>query len=631
MTKGQDKRIQYLVNEIKRHRYLYYNQQPEISDAKYDTLDDELRDLDPENPILFKIGVDSSELFTKREHIIPMTSQDKVVDPKDFLKWTRKRNYKLFLIQFKLDGISIELQYTDGTFHHAVTRGDGIKGDDVSANVINMKGFVPKINVSFTGAVRAEILLLHDIYEKKYSDKQNCRNAAAGIVRRKDGVGSGDLNLIYYDVISLSDDVVFTTEIQKLKWLKDQGFDTVRTKTVDSPQAVIEVREDVVKNIISTLEYDIDGLVIKGKEIDLEDMKRVRPMKQIAFKFWVEGIEATLIDVEWSINGHNYTPVGKLDKVHYLGSDIENPNLSNLDKIQRLGIKIPCEVIVSKGGLIIPDVLQVIKVFPNSVDVEPPTICEVCMTPLQITGSRVFCPNKECPKRYYHRLKKWLEALSVKHFGEESILKKLFDIGMVNKIADFYSLKVSDLTQFEGVAEKSAKKALDNLFAIKEVPLSTFIAGFDIDNFGEGLTQLVVEAGYNTLDKIKNTSISQLTKVKGIGLITSQYLLDGIHELYSDMLDVLNTNKINIKEESYMKGKLDKKSFCVTGSLINFKNRDEIHDLITQHGGIVKKRVVKDLSYLITNSTEPTEKYKDAQEQGTEIITEHEFLDMIKE
>jgi len=224
MTNGQEERINYLVREIKRHRELYYNEQPEISDAKYDALEDELRELDPENPLLFKIGVDSSTLFTKREHIIPMMSQDKVVDPKDFIKWARKRNYKLFLVQFKLDGISIEIQYEDGKFQYAITRGDGIKGDDVSANVINMQNFIPWLNVSFTGAVRAEILLFHEVYEKKYLDKQNCRNAAAGIVRRKDGVGSGDLALVYYDAESITDDVIFSTEIQKLKHLKKSSI-----------------------------------------------------------------------------------------------------------------------------------------------------------------------------------------------------------------------------------------------------------------------------------------------------------------------------------------------------------------------------------------------------------------------
>ncbi|KKL86193.1 hypothetical protein LCGC14_1947210, partial [marine sediment metagenome] len=219
-----EERIIYLVKEVERHRHLYYNGQPEISDIKYDSLEAELKDLDPVNPILFKIGVDHSELFTKREHIIPMTSQDKVTNPQDFTAWARKRNIKRFLVQFKLDGISIELQYEKGIFKHAVTRGDGKIGDDVSINVIKMKGFIPKLIDMFSGAVRAEVLLFHDIFDKKHSDKQNCRNAAAGLVRRKDGVGCGDLNLIFYDAISLTDNVVFASEVKKLKWLKNQNF-----------------------------------------------------------------------------------------------------------------------------------------------------------------------------------------------------------------------------------------------------------------------------------------------------------------------------------------------------------------------------------------------------------------------
>ncbi len=177
-----------------------------------------------------------------------MTSQDKVTSNDDFKKWAKRRNFKVFLVQFKLDGISIELQYKNGIFQYAITRGDGEIGDDVSVNVVKMKGFLSKLKDDFTGAVRAEILLFHDIYSKKYSDKQNCRNAAAGLVRRKDGIGNGDLNLIYYNAISINDQVTFKNEIQKLKWLKAQNFPTIPTKTVRTPQEVIQVRDNTMNN-----------------------------------------------------------------------------------------------------------------------------------------------------------------------------------------------------------------------------------------------------------------------------------------------------------------------------------------------------------------------------------------------
>ena len=221
------------------------------------------------HPILQKIGQDASPIFTKREHIITMGSQDKVVSPEDFKSWTRKRALGKFLVQYKLDGISIELQYRGGVFQCAVTRGDGKVGDDVSYNVMKMKGFVPRINAKFTGAVRAEVLLFHDIYNSKYNDMQNCRNAAAGIVRRKDGEGSSDLNLIFYDAVSLSDDVIFTTEVQKVKWLTGHNFDTVPSKNANSVQQVIDIRDLVIEKTRDELDFDIDGLVIKSNEIDI--------------------------------------------------------------------------------------------------------------------------------------------------------------------------------------------------------------------------------------------------------------------------------------------------------------------------------------------------------------------------
>ncbi|KKK84034.1 hypothetical protein LCGC14_2787410, partial [marine sediment metagenome] len=413
-----------------------------------------------------KVGIDQSELFSKQKHIIPMTSQDKVTYPEEFKKWARKRNYNTFLIQFKLDGISIELQYKNGIFQRAVTRGDGQIGDDLSKNVRKMKGFLFKLTDNFTGAVRAEILLFHDIFNKKYSDKQNCRNTSAGISRRKDGVGCEDLNLIYYDAISITENTTFQNEIQKLKWLKEQNFPTVLTKTVHTPQEVIEVRENVINNIRNTLDYDIDGLIVKGKEIDLDDMKRAKPIKQIAFKFQAEQIETTLLGVEWSISGHNYTPVAIVENVHLMGTNVSRASLANPNLIKELKLKIGSEVIISKRGDIIPKIERVINTPTDAKDITVPLVCEVCNTLLENEGTRLFCPDEACPKRAYYHLKKWIKKLNVKHFSEKLILKPLFEIGKIQKIADLYKLRTSDLTRFDGVKETSAKKALKNLFAV---------------------------------------------------------------------------------------------------------------------------------------------------------------------
>ncbi|MBY9002396.1 MAG: NAD-dependent DNA ligase LigA [Candidatus Lokiarchaeota archaeon] len=622
-------KIRFLVQEIERHRDLYYNATPEITDANYDELEDELRKLDPNNPILYSVGADSSKIFTKKEHLIPMGSQDKVSSPNEFKKWAEDRGYRTFLIQYKLDGISLELQFKNGVFQCGVTRGNGIIGDDVTKNVMKMKGFVPRLSARFTGGIRAEVILFHDIFEKKYTDNQNCRNTAAGIVRRKDGKGSEDLNLIFYDAISLTEDVYFTNEIQKLKWMKSENLPVIKTKIVKTIKEVIDFREDVMKNFRDSLEFDIDGLVIKGKEIDLEDMRRSKPMKQIAFKFQAEEIESTLLNVEWTISGHHYTPVAIIEPVRLMGTTVSRASLANPNIMKNMGIKIGAKVIVSKRGDIIPKIERVLKIPQDAKEIIIPDMCEECHANLINEGTSLYCPNEACPKRNYQRLIRWIQVLGVKHFSDKLMLQQLFKTGKIKQIADLYQLSISDLTQFEGVKETSAKKALDNLFAIKEISLAKFIGGFNIENIAEVLVKKVVDAGYDTLEKIKSAKMEQLAMIDGYAEITAENLLNGINKLYPQMIEVLDTKKISITK-SVQEGKLKGLTFCFTGKL-NEISRSEAEDLVLQLGGEPKKSVIKNLSYLVTNETTPTSKYLKAQDQGTKIITENEFLEMISE
>lgn len=627
-------KIIHLTAEIRHHRYLYYNKSPEISDTKYDSLEDELRELSPNHPVLNEIGQDSSDLFTKREHIIMMGSQDKVVTPEEFIKWAKKIGHLKFLVQYKLDGISIELQYKNGIFQCAVSRGDGVIGDDYTQNVMRMKGFVPIIKNNFTGAVRAEVLLFRDIFTSKYFDKENCRNASSGLVRRKDGKGSEDLNLVYYDAISIDDQVTFNSEVQKLKWLKVNDFELVKSKVCQHLEEVIALRNEVMDNKRGQLNFDIDGLVIKGTEIDPEDMKRARPMKQIAFKFAAEEIETTLIDVEWSVSGHIYTPVALVEPVRLMGTTVQRASLANPNLIEELGVKIGSFVIISKRGDIIPKIERVMSTPSGAKKIILPSKCEICNTPLINEGTVLYCPNEACPKRKYHRLVKWIKKLNVKNFSEKLMVKPLFDSGKVQTIADLYRLNYPDLTKFDKVKETSAKKALNNLYAVKEIPLERFIAGFNIENMGERMVKKVVDAGYDSLDKILSSSVHELSKVDGFAEISAEHLLDGLENAYPEMVELLNLNKIQIKvEEKIMSSnKLAGLSFCITGKLEHFDNRGQAEELILKHGGTFKKNVVKNLSYLVTNSTEQTTKYKAAQDQeGTDIITEQQLLDMIAE
>ena len=216
----------------------------------------------------------------------------------------------------------------------------------------------------------------------------------------------------------------------------------------------------------------------------------------------------------------------------------------------------------------------------------------------------------------------------MKNFGD-LILKQLFDSGKVKEIADLYQLTVNDLLKLERVGEKSAQKALDNLLALKEIPLAKFVSGFNLEYIGETLVEKVVSAGFDTLEKILNASVSDLTKVELFADITAHQFYQEFHELYPQMVRVLDTNQVKIRSITMTSKKLEGLSFCFTGKLESM-TRNEASDLVSEHGGTPKSSVVKGLSFLVTNSAERTSKLVKAEEQGTKIISEQEFLAMLK-
>lgn len=629
IPKLKSDRVKELQEQIEYHQHLYYNAQPEISDEEFDKLWDELKVLNPNNDVFSKIGADFDTALNKVRHLIPMNSQAKVTNSAEFNKWARKMGYDLFITQFKLDGISVELQYFGGKFKCGVTRGDGLVGDDISNNGKKMIGFVLEVNPEFTGAVRGEIVLTKDIFRAKYSDAKNSRNMASGITKRKDGVGSEDLTIIVYDAINKNPAYKFKNEIQKLKWLENYQFKVVDAHTFKTIQEVINYRDEVMTTIRDQLNFDIDGLVIKGTEIDLEDMKRTKPTKQIAFKFDPEEVESTVIDIEWSESGANYTPIAIVEPVSIAGTTVQRTSLANPNLVEELNLKIGSKVIVSKRGDIIPKIERVVHTPADAKRVQYPSICNACNTALVNEGTRLYCPNKDCSKRAYHRLLKWIKKLEVKNFGE-LILKQLFDSGKVQKIADLYELSVSDLLKLDRVGEISAQKALNNLLAVKEIPLAKFVGGFALENIGEALVEKVTNAGYNTLEKIRKATVYDLARVELFGDITANQFHKEFHALYFDMQKALETNKIKIRSSKMGSDKLAGLTFCFTGKLETI-TRNEANNLVTEHGGTPKSGVVKNLSYLVTNSTEQTGKFAKAQEQGSKIISEEDFLAMINE
>ena len=236
---SSSKRIAELEKLIAKYQKSYYDGEGEISDAEFDKLWDELKLLDPSNPILHKVGADSGN-FAKAPHVMPMGSQEKAASPEEFLEWAQKHNYPEYLVEFKLDGASLELQYKDGRLLRAVTRGDGSVGDVITDNAVKMQGVVPVLeNSNFTGGIRGEVIMTHYVHDKFFADKANCRNAANGLMKRKDGEGSENLTLICYDVWATEGDQPFEDEEGKLSFLRNKGFNSVKLAICSSAEDVI--------------------------------------------------------------------------------------------------------------------------------------------------------------------------------------------------------------------------------------------------------------------------------------------------------------------------------------------------------------------------------------------------------
>lgn len=631
-------RIAELEQLILKYQNSYYNGEAEISDAEFDKLWDELKALNPSDPILQKVGADSGN-FEKAEHIMPMGSQEKAADPEQFLQWASKHIYDRYLVEYKLDGASLELQYRNGYLVKAVTRGNGSIGDDITENAKKMSGVNAAIYkdgelVPFTGGIRGEVIMTHEVHKTYFADKANCRNAANGLMKRKDGKGSEYLKLIVYDVLSTDEKKWFNCEEEKIKWLMDCGFNVVRLVICKTPDRVIAYRAKVMEERKS-LEYDIDGLVVKESAINLTDASRARPDRQIAFKFSLEEAVSTLRKVEWSISGSTYTPVAVFDEVELNGTKVQRASLANPDTLRKLDVKIGSHVVVVKRGEIIPKIESVVEEADiQTVPVDFPCVCEVCGTKLVDEGSRLYCPNRDCSKRILHQLLKYQSVADIRDLGE-TLITQLFNDKRVRSISDLYSLQIEDLIPYflndESIEKDKkslgAEKVYKSIQSHRNLRLQTFLAGFDIEGFGETQAEKLVKSGFDTLEKMLNATVDQISNVYGFAEISAKTIVDGLKENAGEMRSLIENNIITIKAEGG--GKLSGLSFCFTGELVTMKRLDA-EKLVKDNGGSPKSSVTKDLSYLVTNDTSSgSSKNEKARKFGVKVISEKEFLELV--
>lgn len=618
--KSYPKDIRELADKIQKAAEAYYNGQPTVSDQRWDAWKDELARKAPDHPVLTRVGAAVSGAWPKVRHEVPMGSLNKVNTPVELKDWAKETGAKKVVTPEKLDGISVDLVYENGKFVRGATRGDGEEGQDITPNVRQMEGVQAKVG-KFAGNVRGEIILRRSTFKKDFSGRYaNPRNAASGMATKLDGEHADKLTVIAYQVEGKD----FVTEDEMLSWLLTVGFLTPNWKLCSVDQA-IKLREKYQDEERDSLDYDIDGLVIRvndrAQQLALGE-KNHRPAGQIAFKFDAAMAETIIRAIVWQVGDTGrLTPVAEFDVVELMGAKISRASLYNFAYMVELGVVVGCKVLVKRANDVIPRVEEVVEGVGKPV---APTKCPACGSPLVNDGEYIRCPNSaECPPQVLGRISKWVGELGIMEWGNK-VVQRLIDAGLVNDVGDIYRLTVDDIAGLDRMGKRSAQLLIKELDKYRAVPLENFIGGLCIDGVATSTTKNIIREGYDTLAAMRSLTLDQLLDVPGFGDVRANVFRQGLRDNRARIDDILAAG-VTIKARP--KGVLTGKTFCFSGK--SSLPRKQLWKLAEEAGGDVKKSVGRGLDFLVLadpNST--SSKAQAARKIGTKLLSEAEFVKM---
>lgn len=630
----QPNRIDELAELMLRGKYTYYNiplpghMKPLVlTDKVYDAYESELRALDPNHPVLKMVGAPTTapSEWKKAKHQIPMGSLNKVNLPEELTEWAKDKACKSWFVVQKLDGISIEVVYENGKVVQGITRGDGDVGEDITVNVVKMQGVNPDLKEDFNGSLRGEIIMTKDVWQTHFAEKANPRNAASGVSKRLDGVGVDKLTILFYQVLG---DLDFKTESDQFAWLRDRKIGVPHYwafKTVDEINKHWRDYQDTKRD---KLNYDIDGLVIRINDMAAQQSlgdKDLRPLGAMAFKFDNETRESIIREIIWQVgNSGRLTPVATVDPVVLVGATVTRASLYNLAYIEELGLDIGAKVLVARANDVIPRIEELVK--GTKTVAKPPKHCPDCLGHVEMQGENLVCTNTaKCPAQMVGRIKNWIKELNVLEWGD-TLIQKVVEAKLVKTAADLYTLKVDDLANIDRMGKKSAQKCYDNLWAAKEVPLEVFLGGLSIPMIGQSTIKAIMNAGCDTLQKFGQLNAAAFEQVPGVGPTKAKSLADGL-KTYQSVINEIIDNGVSIKEK--IVGTMTGQSVCFTGSMKN--KRPLLEKMAAEAGADVKNSVGRGLTYLvIADPASTSSKAQAARKFGTSLISEEDFLDLVK-
>ena len=647
---GKKEQLKALEEDIRRHRRLYYNKQPELSDAEFDELIDKLKELDPGSEALAEVGapidLDQVGLPTK-EHRIPMGSLDKVTEEKLEL-WVEEAG-PLFLIQEKLDGISLELEYQEGRLVDAITRGDGFTGEVVSHNAVHFSNISTELPSPFTGSVRGEVILRLSTFEKHFKEKDfaNPRNTVSGTVRKKHGDRSLNkyFELFFYDVLSIGRE--FESEKEKMGYLSDElGLAVAKSYFDQTMEGLLEIYDlyegdGEANGKRFELDYEIDGLVVRSDSIALQrelGSRQNRPRYAMAYKFPSSGSATKLLAVDWSLGlGSRLTPVARLAPVQIAGVTVANATLHNIDAIAELDLRIGDTVFVERRGDVIPKVVRVLEPGGGKNPV-PPKTCPSCETLLAMDGKYLVCPSDECPGKTYGDILKWINSLEIDSLGEKWV-GTLIEARLLEDPADLYALSSESLVPLERMGDTLAAKIIQNIEETRNPPLERFIAALNITGFSRQRARMLIDEGIVTLEQLLAMTSGEIAAVKGFADISADGIVAGLQKRAELIKKLKRLGVAPRKGEpaEEIDGVLNEKTFCFTGAIKRINPRTEkrftrkqLQGLVKANGGRSLKDVTSKLDHLVlSNPDSKSSKARKARDLDVDILSEEEFFALL--
>ena len=651
-------RLNELKDQIREHDYNYYVlNQSLITDAQYDELLQTVRGIEEDYPELItndsptqRVGGEATDQFEQVTHSIPMLSLSNTFDYTGLEEWQKRASNiidstdMIFSAELKIDGLAISLIYENGTFVRGSTRGNGLIGEDVTHNLKTIRSIPLSLNQDLPGhlEVRGEVYMPLNAFnainqQRSEQDEPllaNPRNAASGSIRQLDPriTASRKLDIWIYSLTEYSN-TTFTGHHQGLEWLKELGFKTNPTSSICTSLQEVQQYYEYWMNHRSELGYDIDGIVIKVDSIELQNTLGFvgrEPRWAIAYKFPAEQTNTKLISIGLNVGRTgSINPFAILEPVNIGGVTVTNASLHNEEDINRKDIRVGDIVIIERAGDVIPHIIGPVTETRTGKEVpfRMPELCPQCEFPIIKEDSTHRCSNSSCPAVFLESIRHFVSknALDIEGLGEKWCAS-LISNNMIQRLSDIYKLNISELSTLDRMGEVLASKLVANIEDSKSRPLDRVIFGLGILHVGSEIATLLAQT-YGSLQNLSEASLDDLLAIDGIGPKIAQSIKDYFTvESNKSLIYELEKLGLNMNSEvkSISSNAFTGLTFVITGTLHNLTRKDT-EELIKTNGGKVTNSVTSNTSYLITGDS-PGSKLTKAQEIGTTVLTESEFL-----